>query len=183
VEIEENSQLLAEGAYIKQIPLVIEGNIKVRKSDDNGKELLLYHILPGESCILSITSSLNDKKSNAEAIAYLPTKVILVSSSVLRRWMDIYPGWRKYVMQLYYERLDQLLSLVDKIAFQHLDIRLLETLKQKSIHHGKDLTITHQQLADELGTAREVVTRLLKQLEIAGKIRTLRGKIEIIQPL
>lgn len=180
VEFDQNNVLLSEGAYIKQIPLLVEGQIRVRKTDDYGKEILLYHVAPGESCILSITSSLNEKKSKAEALAEVPSKVILVSSEKVRRWMDIYPSWRKFVMKLYYERLEQLLTLVDQIAFRSLDERLLENLRNKKKNAGSMLMVTHQQLADELGTAREVITRLLKHLEEQGKIKTLRGKIELL---
>ena len=183
VAFDQNIVLLSEGAYIKQIPLLLEGQIRVRKTDDNGKEILLYHISPGESCILSITSSLNEKTSKAEALAEVPSRVILVSSEKVRYWMDHYPSWRKFVIKLYYERLEQLLTLVDHIAFRSLDARLLENLKEKQHISGNVLLITHQQLADELGTVREVITRLLKHLEEQGKIKTLRGKIEILNTL
>ena len=101
VEFDQDNILLSEGIYIKQIPLLLEGQIRVRKTDENGREILLYHIAPGESCILSITSSLNEKKSKAEALADVRSKVILVGSDKVRHWMDVYPTWRKFVMKLY----------------------------------------------------------------------------------
>ncbi len=179
VEMKPDSLLLGEGDYIREIPLLVDGVIKVRKTDDSGKEILLYHILPGESCILSITASLNERSSSAEAITEEVSRIILVSSSKVKQWMDQYKTWRSFVMRLYYSRLTELLSLVDSIAFKHIDIRLMEKLQEKSGNNYGEIYITHQQLANELGTAREVISRLLKQLEKDNKIEISRGKIRI----
>jgi len=176
---QKNDQLLNEGAYIKAVPLVMEGRIKVRKSDQSGKEIILYFIEPRESCILTITSCLNEKESNAEALAVKDTKLILIPSQQLRDWMTTYGTWRKFVYNLYYLRMTELLNLVDQIAFQQLDFRLLKKLRHKQASFGNELTLTHQQLANELGTAREVVTRLLNNLEKDGSIELGRGKITI----
>jgi CRP/FNR family transcriptional regulator, anaerobic regulatory protein len=179
VEMKPDAVLLGEGDFIREIPLLAKGVIKVRKTDDSGREILLYHIHPGESCILSITASLNESSSGAEAITEVPSKIILVSASKLKSWMDRYKTWRTFVMRLYYSRLTELLSLVDSIAFKHIDIRLMEKLQEKSAHGNGEIFITHQQLANELGTAREVISRLLKQLEKDHKIVISRGKIII----
>lgn len=181
--IESNQYILREGSFIKEIPILIEGSIKVRKTDASGKEIVLYHIQPGESCILSITSCLNEKQSKAEAITIEKSKIIVVSVQQVKEWMDAYKSWRKFVMSLYYQRLDEVLSLVDSIAFKQVDVRLLEYLKELSTEQGKTIKKTHQQLANELGTAREVVSRLLKQLEKKGLIVLERGMIQIISPL
>ncbi len=183
IEIKSHQVILKEGAYIKEIPILVDGSIKVRRSDESGKEIVLYHIQPGESCILAITSCLNDKQSKAEAITDSESKFIVVDAEKVKLWMDQYKSWRNFVVKLYYQRLDEVLSLVDSIAFKQVDLRLIEKLKEKS--EGKLTTIitTHQQLANELGTAREVVSRLLKQLEIQGFISIDRGSIKIIKPL
>jgi len=174
---EKNDQLLNEGAYIKAVPLLLEGRIKVRKADQSGKEIILYFIEPGESCILTITSCLNEKESKAEAVAVENVRLILIPSSRLREWMNTFPTWQKFVYNLYYLRMAELLNLVDQIAFQQLDLRLLKKLKDKQESYGNELSLTHQQLANELGTAREVVTRLLNNLEKDGSIELGRGKI------
>ncbi len=183
LEIEPNELILKEGSFIKEIPILIEGSIKVRKTDESGREIVLYHIYPGESCILSITSCLNEKMSNAEALTVKKSKIIVVNADQVKEWMDTYKSWRQFVMKLYYQRIDEVLTLVDHIAFKQVDFRLIEKLKEKRIHQGTTLEITHQQLANELGTAREVVSRLLKQLEKQGTIELDRGIIKIIGAL
>lgn len=183
VNIPKGTLLLNEASYIKEIPLVISGSIKVRKCDENGKEIILYHISPGESCILSITSCLNEKQCNAEAITEEDTELIVVPAEAVRKWMDTYKSWRRFVMHLYYDRLDALLYLVDSISFKQTDSRLYEKLQQLEQIHGNEIKITHQQLASEIGTAREVISRLLKQMEKDGIITLERGVIIINKAL
>ncbi len=178
-----DSILLKSGSYIKVIPLVISGKIKVIKTSDSDKEILLYHIMPAESCILSITASFNGEKSKVNALTETDTEIIIVPATKIKEWMNKYSSWRTFLMKLYNERLVELLSIVDEVAFKHVDYRLIERLKEKSDNNTKEIYITHQQLADELGTAREVVSRLLKKLENEGKIEIGRGKIKIITSL
>lgn len=178
-DIPSDTVILEEQAYIREVPVVLKGRIKVRKIDESGREIILYHINPGESCILSITSCINNKPSNAEAITETDTKIITIPAKEVAEWMDKYKSWRAFVMKLYYSRLDELLSLVDNIAFKQIDFRLYEKLKTYQQSQGNKIKITHQQLAHELGTAREVVSRLLKQLEKKNLIHLERGIIKI----
>jgi CRP/FNR family transcriptional regulator len=182
-ELGPDSILLSEGEYIKEIPLMLAGSVRVRKTDETGREIILYHITAGESCILSITGCLNEKQSRAEAIVEGPSSMILVSAEQVRDWMERYRTWRKYVQKLYYERLDVLLGLVDAIAFMQVDQRLLAKLRELQSLHGEIIPITHQKLAAEIGSAREVISRLLKQLEIQGFISLDRGLIRIRKAL
>ena len=182
-ELEPNSVVLLEHAYIKKIPILIDGVIKVRKNDESGKEIILYKIEPGESCILSLTSLLNDKYCNAEAFVESKSKVIYIPSETVKSWVKKYDSWRSYVFKLYYERFDELLELIDSIAFKQLDFRLLNKLKEHQLEQGNTIQITHQELAKEIGTAREVISRLLKQLEKKKIIKLERGIIEIKQNL
>lgn len=183
VSIKTDSTLLRSGSYIKVIPIVIKGRIKVIRKDDSEKEILLYHIEPNESCILSITSSINNKKSRVDAVTEEDSEIIIVPAPKVKQWMDNYAGWRKFLMSLYHERLTELLGIVDEVAFKNMDFRLIERLKEKLKANTNEIEITHQKLADELGTAREVISRLLKKLEKDGKIELLRGKIKIISSL
>ncbi|MBK3519917.1 Crp/Fnr family transcriptional regulator [Carboxylicivirga marina] len=183
VEIPKGTIILRESSYIKEIPLLINGRIKVRKTDENGKEIILYHINSGESCILSITSCINEKQSNAEAITEEVSRLVIVPASKVREWMDCFKGWRKFVMQLYYTRLDSLLQLVDGISFKQTDSRLYKKLKDLQITNGETIKITHQELANEIGTAREVISRLLKQLEKEGILSIERGVINFKRKL
>jgi len=182
-EIAEDTVIVREETYIKEIPLVVDGKIKVRKTDESGKEIVLYHIEPGESCILSITSLMNDKKIQAEAITDEKTQMIIVPAFKVKEWMDTYKSWRSFVLSLYNARLTELLMLVDNISFKQTDTRLYKKLKDLQNKYGNEISITHQQLAYEVGTAREVISRLLKQLEKEEIIRLNRGKIEILRRL
>jgi len=178
LEIKKGTVILKEQQYIKLIPLVLEGSIRLRKLDPNGREIVFYHIHPGESCILSITSCLNNKESQAEAIIDKNTVLVGVEAEKVRRWMDQYPGWRRFVMSLYYDRLAELMSLVDLITFKSVDERLFKYLEDHSVNNI--LETTHQKIAGEVGTAREVISRLLKQMENDNLIRLERGKIIIL---
>ena len=163
IEINPGSVILKENEFIKVIPLVLEGSIKLRKLDPNGREIIFYHIEPGESCILSITSCLNDKESQAEAIIEKKTRLVVVEAEKIRSWMDRFPTWRKFVVKLYYNRLADLMTLVDLVLFKSVDARLIQHLKDHVVNN--EVETTHQQLAGELGTAREVISRLLKRMD------------------
>jgi CRP/FNR family transcriptional regulator len=180
-EIGPGEVILKEREYIKVVPLVLEGSIKLRKLDATGREIIFYHIEPGESCILSITSCLHEKESHAEAIIEKSTRLIVVEAHHVRSWMNQFPSWRKFIVKLYYERMAELMTLLDSVIFKSVDDRLIQYLDDKAIDH--EIEITHQQLASKLGTAREVISRLLKQMEKAGQIALERGKIKIIKPL
>ncbi|MFO7669143.1 MAG: Crp/Fnr family transcriptional regulator [Bacteroidales bacterium] len=181
LEIQPGTVVLKEREFIKVIPIVLEGSIKLRKLDPNGREIVFYHIEPGESCILSITSCLNHKVSQAEAIIEKPTRMIAVEADRIRAWMDEFSTWRKFVVNLYYNRMAELMTLVDLVVFKSVDARLIGYLRDHAINN--ELKITHQQLAGLLGTAREVISRLLKQMENDNLITLERGKIKIIKPL
>lgn len=181
IEIQPGTIVLKEHEYIKVIPLVLEGSIKLRKLDQTGREIIFYHVEPGESCILSINSCLFNKESQAEAIIEKKTRIIAVEADRIRSWIDKYPTWRKFVTKLHYERMAELMTLVDHLLFKSVDTRLIQHLREHA--KNNELEITHQQLAGELGTAREVISRLLKQMENEGLISLERGKIKIIKTL
>ncbi len=181
IEIDPGTVILKENEFVKVVPLVLEGSIKLRKLDPNGREIVFYHIEPGESCILSITSCLNDKESQADAIVEKKTRLIVVEADKIRSWMDRFPSWRKFVVKLYYNRMAELMTLVDLLLFKSVDARLIQHLKDHAIN--SEVETTHQQLAGELGTAREVISRLLKQMERDRLISLERGKVKIINLL
>ncbi len=181
VEIPAGQVVLKENEYIKVIPIVLEGSIKLRKLDPTGREIIFYHIEAGESCILSITSCLNNRESQAEAIIEKKTRMIIVEASRVRNWMDEFSSWRQFVVKLYYSRMADLMTLVDLVVFKSVDSRLIRHLKDHAVNN--ELETTHQQLAGELGTAREVISRLLKQMENENLISLERGKIKLIKPL
>jgi len=181
MEIPENEGILNIGDYVKVVPLVIKGKIKVMRTDESGKEILLYYINPGESCALSIAAGLNKKKSVAFAITDSNTQLLAIPIDKLESMIRSFPYLNKYVLELFHQRFNELIDFIDAISFKNIDARLLEYLQKKNDSINDNFVkLTHKQIADDLGTAREVVSRLLKQLEKQGKVKNHRGKIEII---
>lgn len=184
VQLEAGDQILSEGSYVQTIPLVVEGRIKVMRRDESGKELLLYYIQKGESCALSIAAGLNRKKSIAFAMADEKTTLLSIPLDAVRALLLSFPRANDFVLHLFHQRFNELILFIDSIAFKNVDFRLIKHLQRMRTATGAvTIETTHQQLADELGTAREVISRLLKQLEKEGKIKNLRGKIELTSRL
>ena len=181
LEIPENEIILKVNDYVKVVPLVIEGRIKVMRNDESGKEILLYYINPGESCALSIAAGLNNKKSAAFAVTDSNTQLMAIPIDKLESMIKTFPYLNKFILELFNQRFNELIEFIDAISFKNIDTRLIEYL-QTITNNGKIkyVKLTHKQIADDLGTAREVVSRLLKQLEKQGRVKNHRGKIEII---
>jgi len=180
-DIPEGYQLIDTGQYIKSMPLLISGAIKVMRDDDDGDELLLYFLESGETCAMTLTCCLGNTKSEIRAIAELDTKLIMVPIGKMEEWTGKYKSWRNFVFESYHNRLMEMLETLDSIAFLKMDERLLKYLKDKS-NITKDHIIysTHQEIAYELHTSRVVISRLLKKLENQGKIELNRNNIKII---
>lgn len=166
--------------YIKVIPLLLKGTVKVLRVDANGNELFLYYISAGQSCAVSLSTCLTDKLSNIKAVAEDDTELIAVSATNVTKWFAEYPGWRTFVLTTMENRFEELIKTVDSIAFSKMDERLIIFLSAKSKALATNtIQITHQEIATELSTSREVISRLLKQLEQKGKLRLFRNKIEL----
>lgn len=173
--------LMNEDDYIQAIPIVLNGSIKVMRTDEDGKEILLYYIKPGESCVMSFLGATCNERSKIKAIVDEPAEILMLPISKAVELIRSAPEWIEFIFQLYNRRFEELLDVINAIAFQKVDERLWELLKKKSeMNKTKELAVTHQQIADELGTAREVVSRLLKQLEKSKKINLSRNKITIL---
>ena len=184
ITVPAHTKVLEEDKYIKVVPLVFEGRIKVMRQDESGKEILLYYINAGESCALSVAAGLNRTKSVAYAETEMETKMFAIPIDVIRDLHSRYSQCDDFLLQLFHKRFNELILFIDSIAFKTVDFRLIQYLKQKQKKNGEStIHITHQHLADELGTAREVISRLLKQMERDGKITNHRSKIEISGPL
>jgi CRP/FNR family transcriptional regulator len=164
------------GSVIHFIPLLFEGRLKIFKEDENGNELFLYYILPGQGCAISFACF--DKMSTVRAQAVEASKVLAIPMNFMEEWMQKYPAWNKFVLRIYNQRFDELLEILDEIAFHKLDERLLDYLEKQSLGMDtKQLNLTHAQVATELNTSREVISRLLKKLEQNGKISMSRNMI------
>lgn len=180
VEVEAGTPILKEGSYVKTIPILLSGLVKVVKQETGGKELLLYYIYPLESCIISINCCINDLKSRVKAIAEEDSKAILVPARFIGEWQRKYPSFNRFVLGLYQKRFDDVLDAYNALAFQSIDDRLISYLKARSKALGSSMIrATHQDLADELGVARETTSRMLKKLELEGKVNLHRGCVEV----
>ena len=173
--------LIDENDYIKFVPIVLNGSIKVFKLDDDGREMLLYYIKPGESCVMSFLGATCNGTSKIKAVVEEEAEILVLPVHKATDLIRENPQWIQFIFELYNRRFEELLSVVNAIAFQKVDVRLSDLLKTKmKMLNTKELNMTHQQIADELGTAREVVSRLLKQLERDKKISLGRNKIKIL---
>jgi CRP/FNR family transcriptional regulator len=168
------------GQYVKMVPLVIEGAIKVSREDEDGHELFLYYLQGGQTCSMSFTCCMMNKKSEIRTIAEENTKMIGIPIRYVDEWMTKYQSWKNFVMQTYDFRMMELVRTIDSIAFHHMDERLLAYLDKKAkATHSKVINATHQEIAYDLNASREAVSRLLKQLENDGRVKLGRNKIEL----
>lgn len=169
------------GSYVKIIPLIIEGTIKVSREDEDGNELFLYYLRPGETCSMSFTCCMMNKKSEIRTVAEEDTQVIGIPIRYMDEWMSRYQSWKNFVMMTYDYRMLELVKTIDSIAFKKMDERLLEYLEDKA-HATGDRTIntTHQQIAYDLNASREAISRLLKQMEKEGMVELGRNRIELL---
>ena len=180
MDVPAGTEILREGSYVKTVPILLSGLAKVVKQESAGKELLLYYIYPLESCIVSINCGLNDIKSRVRAMAEEDSRALLIPVSVLQDWQRKYPSFARFILNLYQKRFDDVLDAFNALAFQSLDQRLLSYLHEKTkALKANRIETTHQELGDELGTARETVSRMLKKLETENKVSLHRGWIEI----
>ena len=177
----EGDVILNENAYIKSVPIVISGSMRVMRTDEDGRELLLYYIKSGESCIMSFLGGLHDDTSKVKAIAEEAAEVLFVPVDKVREMIKEFPEWTEYIFRLYHKKFEELLAVINDVAFKKLDERLLDFLKKKCELSGeKTIHITHEQIALELGSARVVISRLLKHMEDLNLIELGRNKITLL---
>lgn len=169
------------GKYIRMMPLVVKGTLKVLKKDDNGNEILLYYLSSSESCSMAYSCCLEEKKSEVKAIAEGDLDIIAIPHHKLDDWLCKYPSWKNYIMRSFNERFSEMLKSIESIAFHKLDDRLIAYLKEKKRLSGSSvIKASHYQIADELATSRVVISRLLKILENNGKILLYRNEIKLL---
>jgi CRP/FNR family transcriptional regulator len=175
------SYLIRPGEYIRAVPFIIKGSVKVMRPDSEGREALLYYLGGMDACAMSLTCCLNSKRSGITAVVEEDTELILIPFDKVDEWMCRFSSWKQFVFQTYQKRFDSLLTAIDDVIFHKLDERLL-TYLQKKIDNCQCsvLSITHEEIAQELVTSREVISRLLKQLEKRGYIKLTRNKITML---
>ncbi len=173
--------LLDMDAYVHYIPLVLSGSLKVIRTEEDGREILLYYVYPGESCIVSILSTMTQGTSKVKAVIEEDAEILMISTDKAKEWVKKHPDWIDFIFNLYQRRFEELLSVVNSVAFQKIDQRILNLLQQKSeLYKTKIISVTHQQIADDLGISREATSRTLKQLEKAMNIKLSRNQIELL---
>lgn len=180
-DISEGHKLIEIGNYIKSIPLLIDGAIKIMREDEDGNELILYFIEQGDTCAMTLSCCLGNAKSEIRAVAETNTSLIMIPVQKMEEWLSKYKSWQKFILQSYHNRMSELLDAVNTIAFLKMDERLFKYLKDKAmVNHNEIIHVTHQEVARDLHTSRVVISRLLKTLENSGKIALYRNSIKVI---
>lgn len=179
-EFPKNTDLIKPGQYVKVVPVVLSGLVKVFTQYDD-KELLLYYIQPEESCIMSFSACLTGSKSKIHAVTEEESNVILIPSDKLAGWVTAFPAINKLFYRQFDLRYNDLIDTINRVFFDKLDKRLLDYLSEKAALKGKNpVKISHREIANDLGTAREVISRLIKKLEVMEKVKQHDDGIEIL---
>jgi CRP/FNR family transcriptional regulator len=180
----EGDLIMDYGKYIRMMPVVLSGTIKVYRLDDEGHEILLYYLSSSESCSMAYSCCIEAKKSEVKAVAEDDVVLVAIPHIKLDEWLCTYPSWKNYIMRSFNERFIELLKSIESIAFHKLDERLIEYLKEKQRISGSSvIKASHSLIADELATSRVVISRLLKQLENSKKIILYRNEIKLMPAL
>lgn len=179
--IQSGTVILKQGGYVKVIPLMLQGLAKVFKEEENGNEVLLYYIKPGESCVMSITTLVRNEASKVKAVIEEDSELVIIPADKALEIARKYPKWNEFIYDLFNIKFDELLNVIKILTFSNKDIRLLEYLKKEVALKGSAiLHTTHQHIAYDLGSSREVISRLLKKLENEGAILLKKGSIEVL---
>jgi CRP/FNR family transcriptional regulator, anaerobic regulatory protein len=180
----EGEHIMDYGKYIRTMPIIMKGTVKVYKIDENGNEILLYYLSSSESCSMAYSCCLEAKKSEIKAIADDEVELIAIPHVKLDEWLCKYPSWKNYIMRGFNDRFLELLKSIETIAFHKLDDRLVSYLKEKQKLTGSSvIKVSHNLIAEELASSRVVISRLLKHLENEGKIILYRNEIKLLKLL
>ena len=179
--VNAGDEVIRTGQYLSAMPLLIDGVIKVMREDEDGFELMLYYLEKGETCAMTLSCCTGSSVSEIRAIAETESSLLMIPIEKMEEWLGKYKSWRNFIFDSYHERLMEVLATIDNIAFKKMDERLIEYLKNKSKYYNtSELKVTHQDIALDLHTSRVVISRLLKQLEKANKIKLNRNSIKLL---
>ncbi len=174
--------IMRTGQYIKNTVLVISGKIKVYREDENGGEFFMYYLQPGQACAISMICATKNEKSQIMAKVVEDVELIMVPLPLMDKWMMQHRSWYEFVIDTYRSRFEEVLEVIDSIAFRAMDERLEFYLKRHADACGcKELKLSHQEIASELNTSREVISRLLKKMEQRGIVSLHRNNIELLK--
>lgn len=184
LQVKEGDVIIDYDKNINSMPIVLKGSVRVMRRDEDGHELLLYYLQSNESCAMAYTCCMEARKSEVKAIAETNAELIAIPHNKLDEWLIKYPSWKSYIFRSFTDRFNELLKSLESIAFHKLDERLVRYLKNKTAASGKMLiSLSHQQIAEELGTSRVVVSRLLKLLENENKVILYRNELKVLNGL
>lgn len=180
-KLNEGDILFQEEQAVREIPIILSGSVKIFQVDEEYREILLYYLKPGEACIMSFLGGLFNDKSKLKAIANEESEILILPAYKAGMLLKDYPEWTEYIFRVYYQRFKELLDIVNSVAFKKMDERLLTFLQDRAgILNQTQIEITHEELANELGTARVVISRLLKQMEKEGLVELGRNRITLL---
>lgn len=171
--------IMEEGAYVNGLPIVLNGRVKVFTSGEE-KDLLLYYLKPGETCIMSFSACISESKSKVTAITEVDTEILMIGVDRLDNWLRAFNSLNRYLYDLHNRRYLDLLQTIDQLIFWKLDERILSYLRERATDGNPAVSCTHQEIANDLGSSREVITRVLKKLVEAGKIELGRHQIILL---
>lgn len=181
MSFKEGEVIMDYGKKIKFMPLILSGTIRVMRKDEEDREILLYYLGSNESCAMAYACCMEAKKSEVKAIAEDNVELITIPHEKLDEWLVKYPSWKSYIFNSFTQRFNELLKSLESIAFKKLDERLVKYLKNKTKVSGKSvIQLSHNQIAEEMGTSRVVISRLLKQLENDKKLILYRNEIKLL---
>jgi CRP/FNR family transcriptional regulator len=172
--------LMRPGQFFKYAMLIVKGRVKLYREGDDGEEFFMYYLEPGNACALSMMCMARSQSSTIMAVALEETSVVMIPIQHMDNLMKNYPSWYHFVIETYRTRFEEALNVIDQIAFKNMDQRLEWYLKKQSDVFGSNLALTHQQIANDINSSREVVSRLLKKLEINGTVVVERNNIRWI---
>ena len=173
--------IFVEGDAVQAIALMLSGNVRVYKIGENGREITLYRFGLGESCILTASAILNQQRFPAVALVESEAEAIMIPADTFRDWVRRYDEWRDFIFELLAQRLASTMAIVDEVVFHRMDARVAALLLRRA-DQGSIVRLTHQEVAAELGTSREVISRILEGFDSAGLISAARGQVELLDP-
>ncbi len=180
LSVKKGDVIVKEGQYVKFLPIVLEGTIRVYQQKED-REILLYHVRAEETCTMSLAAAYFNNKSSSHGVAIEATEMLIFPSEMITKWQLKYPSWNKYVMRMFRSRYDELINSFEKIAFENINVRVIEYLRKKcETESTNKIHISHQNLALDIGTTRVVISRILKQYERENKIKLFRGVIQLL---
>jgi len=176
---ERGDVIVSEGQFVKILPIVVSGGLRVYQTKED-REILLYYVEPSQTCMMSLSACFFDGKSPSQAVATVRTEILVIPTRFVTQWQIAYPSWNNFVIRTFRNRYDELLETFESVAFDHIDKRVLEYLKFRvSKQRIREIEISHQELANELGTTRVVISRILKQLEMDKIVELQRNLIRM----